>query len=156
MGKKREVELEDGTTGQTKVVEMTNLEWALRYIKLKIQDLVRSLLDMLKPCADYSHCIQIYNNRKTDQCGIILCGTESARLGSMFHASAHVIVQKRITLSMPNTEATTMSMRCSKSRIRLPQFSRCSRTSSQPQNTRSARLSSQIVSSVLVRIQYCH
>ncbi|KAH7104333.1 SPOC domain-like protein [Auriculariales sp. MPI-PUGE-AT-0066] len=57
MGKKREVELEDGATGQTKVIEMTNLEWAMRYIKLKCQDM-------------------IYHDRKTDQCGVILSGTE--------------------------------------------------------------------------------
>ncbi|EJD55401.1 SPOC domain-like protein [Auricularia subglabra TFB-10046 SS5] len=59
MGKTRSVELEDGLTGQTRVVEMTNLEWALRYVKLKIQEM-------------------IFHGRKTDQCGVILFGTEGA------------------------------------------------------------------------------
>ncbi|THG94528.1 hypothetical protein EW026_g6962 [Hermanssonia centrifuga] len=56
MGKTREVEM-SLPNGKTQTVEMTNLEWSLQFVKLKIQEM-------------------IYNGRKTDQCGVILFGTE--------------------------------------------------------------------------------
>ena len=40
MGKLRSVEIEDNTTGEIQTVEMTNLEWALRFVILKIQEMV--------------------------------------------------------------------------------------------------------------------
>ncbi|KAH8101566.1 SPOC domain-like protein [Cristinia sonorae] len=57
MGETREVIVPDGPNGEERTLEMTNLEWSLQYIKLKIQEM-------------------IYNGRKTDQCGVILFGTE--------------------------------------------------------------------------------
>ena len=41
MGKLRSVEIEDNTTGEIQTVEMTNLEWALRFVLLKIQEMVQ-------------------------------------------------------------------------------------------------------------------
>jgi ATP-dependent DNA helicase 2 subunit 2 len=41
MGKMREVEL-PLPNGEVQVVEMTNIEWALQYVKLKVQEMVRT------------------------------------------------------------------------------------------------------------------
>ena len=39
MGKLREVEM-PLPNGEVQVVEMTNIEWALQYVKLKVQEMV--------------------------------------------------------------------------------------------------------------------
>jgi ATP-dependent DNA helicase 2 subunit 2 len=39
MGKIREVEVE-ASDGMTRTVEMTNLEWSLQFVKLKVQEMV--------------------------------------------------------------------------------------------------------------------
>ncbi|OCH84687.1 ku80-like protein [Obba rivulosa] len=57
MGKLREVEVPNGPNGETMTIEMTNLEYSLQFVKLKIQEM-------------------IFNGRKTDQCGVILFGTD--------------------------------------------------------------------------------
>ena len=41
MGNLREVEVPNGTNGDTRTVEITNLEWSLQFVKLKIQEMVR-------------------------------------------------------------------------------------------------------------------
>lgn len=40
MGQTREVLLPDGPDGEERTIEMTNLEWSLQYVKLKIQEMV--------------------------------------------------------------------------------------------------------------------
>ena len=40
MGKVREVEVEQ-PNGEIRTIEMTSLEWALQYVKLKVQAMVR-------------------------------------------------------------------------------------------------------------------
>lgn len=40
MGKTRSVLVSSDPNGEERTVEMTNLEWALRYVKLKIQEMV--------------------------------------------------------------------------------------------------------------------
>ncbi|KAK0232849.1 SPOC domain-like protein [Armillaria fumosa] len=57
MGKTRIVELPEGPNGEERTAEITNLQWGLQYVKLKIQEM-------------------IYNGRKTDQCGVIVFGSE--------------------------------------------------------------------------------
>jgi ATP-dependent DNA helicase 2 subunit 2 len=42
MGKMREVEIPSEPGSSPKRVEITNLEWALQFVLLKIQELVRS------------------------------------------------------------------------------------------------------------------
>ncbi|THH30384.1 hypothetical protein EUX98_g3795 [Antrodiella citrinella] len=64
MGETRDVELPDAPNGDKRTIEMTNLEWSLQYVKLKIQEM-------------------IYNGRKTDQCGVILFGSEETE--NMIH-----------------------------------------------------------------------
>ena len=39
MGKTRTVELPPGPNGEERTTEMTNLEWALQFVKLKIQEM---------------------------------------------------------------------------------------------------------------------
>ena len=43
MGKMRSVEMATTTPGETETVEMTNLEWSLQYVMLKIQEMARIL-----------------------------------------------------------------------------------------------------------------
>ncbi|KAG1738615.1 SPOC domain-like protein [Suillus paluster] len=57
MAATRTVELPPTPSGEERTTEMTNLEWALQFVKLKIQEM-------------------IFNGRKTDQCGVILFGSE--------------------------------------------------------------------------------
>ncbi|GLB36606.1 putative SPOC domain-like protein [Lyophyllum shimeji] len=57
MGNLRTVELPPGPNGEERTAEITHLQWALQYVKLKIQEM-------------------IYNGRKTDQCGVIVFGSE--------------------------------------------------------------------------------
>ncbi|CAA7264673.1 unnamed protein product [Cyclocybe aegerita] len=59
MGTVRTVDRED-PDGSAREIEMTNLAYALQYVKLKIQEM-------------------IFNGRKTDQCGVILFGSEDTR-----------------------------------------------------------------------------
>ncbi|EKM60439.1 uncharacterized protein PHACADRAFT_82428 [Phanerochaete carnosa HHB-10118-sp] len=68
MGKMREVEALL-PNGETQTVEMTNLEVALQFVKLKVQEMVRM-------CGSYGfHILTIYHERKTDQCGVIVFGS---------------------------------------------------------------------------------
>ena len=41
MGKLRPLQMAGMRPGKTKTVEMTNLEWSLQYVMLKIQEMVR-------------------------------------------------------------------------------------------------------------------
>lgn len=41
MGNTRAVELPDGPNGKKQTREMTNLEWSLQFVLLKIQEMVR-------------------------------------------------------------------------------------------------------------------
>ncbi|KAG6831636.1 hypothetical protein H0H92_008713 [Tricholoma furcatifolium] len=56
MGKSRTVTVLN-RNGEEQTTQMTHLEWALQFVKLKIQEM-------------------IYNGRKTDQCGVIVFGSE--------------------------------------------------------------------------------
>ena len=74
MAKTRRVEVpsDDGIV----TTEITNLEWGLQYVKLKIQEMVRRVSpDPLNRASPDSISPQIYNGRKTDQCGVVVFGT---------------------------------------------------------------------------------
>ncbi|KAG9011776.1 ATP-dependent DNA helicase II subunit 2, partial [Tulasnella sp. 427] len=60
MAREREVELPPGPDGQTRTKTITNLEWAVQFVLLKVQEM-------------------IFAGRKTDQCGVILFGTKKTR-----------------------------------------------------------------------------
>ena len=72
MGKRRTVELQT-SEGQSLSKEMSNLEWALQFVKLKIQEMV-SMVSLLHYTSSPTH--QIFNGRKTDQCGVIVFGSD--------------------------------------------------------------------------------
>ncbi|KAG6333279.1 hypothetical protein ID866_5813 [Astraeus odoratus] len=57
MGATRTVELPPGLDGEERSVEMTNLQWALQFVKYKVQEM-------------------IFGGRKTEQCGVIVFGSE--------------------------------------------------------------------------------
>ncbi|KAG6895586.1 hypothetical protein C0992_000501, partial [Termitomyces sp. T32_za158] len=57
MGELRTVQLPPAPNGEERTTEITRLEWVLQFVKLKIQEM-------------------IYNGRKTDQCGVIVFGSE--------------------------------------------------------------------------------
>lgn len=86
MGNLRTVKVPDGYDGETKEVEMTNLEWSLQYVLLKIQDMVLSYAYIVAKPSLLSQ-YQIFHNRKTDQCGVILFGTEGD-MHTIFYSSS--------------------------------------------------------------------
>lgn len=55
MAKKREIQLAPGPDGEEKTKEITNLEWALEFVLLKVQEMVcarplQSRLELDFPC----------------------------------------------------------------------------------------------------------
>jgi ATP-dependent DNA helicase 2 subunit 2 len=78
MGATRSVELPPTPSGEERTKKMTNLEWALQFVKLKIQEMVHHSRNLIF----HPHrliIIQIFNGRKTDQCGVILFGSEGSQ-----------------------------------------------------------------------------
>ncbi|KAI8983219.1 SPOC domain-like protein [Trametes punicea] len=88
MGKMRQVSVsgKDGTTSDT--IEMTNLEWSLQYVMLKIQEM-------------------IFNGRKTDKCGVILFGSEETNNIINDENGGYEHVSEYIPIAQPN--ATTLA-----------------------------------------------
>jgi len=75
MGKMRTVELQT-SQGQSLSKEMTNLEWSLQFVKLKIQEMVNTVSLLLYVSSPID---QIFNGRKTDQCGVIVFGSDGTQ-----------------------------------------------------------------------------
>ncbi|KAA1468434.1 SPOC domain-like protein [Dentipellis sp. KUC8613] len=88
MGKTRTVELPDGPNGELRDMEMTHLEWALQFVMLKIQEM-------------------IFNGRKTDQCGVILFGTDETENCINETNGGYEHVSEYIHVGQPN--ANTLS-----------------------------------------------
>ncbi|KAG2046414.1 SPOC domain-like protein [Suillus hirtellus] len=84
MGATRSVELPPTPNGEQRTTEMTNLEWALQFVKLKIQEM-------------------IFNGRKTDQCGVILFGSEETE--NIIHEKngGYQHVSEYIPIAQPNS-----------------------------------------------------
>lgn len=84
MSKLRTVDLPPDPNGERRTTEMTNLQWALQFVKLKIQEMVHA------PCCPYTSIticlIQIFNGRKTDQCGVIVFGSEGQEQNTYIHS----------------------------------------------------------------------
>ncbi|KZT08940.1 SPOC domain-like protein [Laetiporus sulphureus 93-53] len=83
MGNTREVVLPAMKTGESEVIEMTNLEYSLQFVKYKIQEM-------------------IYNGRKTEQCGVILFGTEGTHNVINEKNSGYDHVMEYIPIAQPN------------------------------------------------------
>ncbi|KAG1889229.1 SPOC domain-like protein [Suillus subluteus] len=84
MGATRSIELPPTPNGEQRTTEMTNLEWALQFVKLKIQEM-------------------IFNGRKTDQCGVILFGSEETN--NIIHEKngGYQHVSEYIPIAHPNS-----------------------------------------------------
>lgn len=50
MGKMRQLKMAGANPGETEVVEMTNLEWSLQFVMLKIQEMARNTM-LLHACS---------------------------------------------------------------------------------------------------------
>ncbi|KAI0321008.1 SPOC domain-like protein [Amylostereum chailletii] len=88
MGKVRSVQLPDDPDGQEHSIEMTNLEWSLQFVMLKIQEM-------------------IFNGRKTEQCGVILFGTDETHNVVNDKTGDYEYVTEYIPICQPN--ASTLS-----------------------------------------------
>lgn len=96
MGKMREIEV-SRPNGETDIIEMTNLEWSLQFVKLKIQEMVCSLSLAPPPhvVRSNTNLIQVYNGRKTDQCAVVLFGSEGAQCVICLTILSHVHTRDR-------------------------------------------------------------
>ncbi|KAH8120739.1 SPOC domain-like protein [Phellopilus nigrolimitatus] len=83
MAKLRTVEIQDGPQGETSSVEMTNLQWSLQFVLLKIQEM-------------------IYHGRKTEQCGVVLFGTEGTDNIISNRSGGYDNVTEFIPIAQPN------------------------------------------------------
>ncbi|KAG6820237.1 hypothetical protein H0H93_003600 [Arthromyces matolae] len=83
MAKLRTIQLPPGPNGEECTTQITQLQWLLQFVKLKIQEM-------------------IYNNRKTDQCGVIVFGSESSN--NIIHAAhdGYDHVSEYIPIGRPN------------------------------------------------------
>ncbi|KAF8168356.1 ku80-like protein [Crassisporium funariophilum] len=71
------------SNGEEQSTEMTNLEWVLRFVKLKIQEM-------------------IFNGRKTDQCGVIVFGAEDTKNVINTSHGGYENVVEYIPIGQPN------------------------------------------------------
>lgn len=84
MGTLKTVEL-PGPNGETVTKTVTHLEYALQFVKLKVQEMVWTFVAETRETRAKPFCIQIFNGRKTDQCGVITFGSE----GGFLERNAH-------------------------------------------------------------------
>ncbi|EJF58779.1 SPOC domain-like protein [Dichomitus squalens LYAD-421 SS1] len=94
MGKMREVEVPASSGGESEVIEMTNLEWSLQFVMLKIQEMV---------CPTRRLVTQIFNGRKTDKCGVILFGSEETNNMINDANGGYEHVAEYIPIAQPNS-----------------------------------------------------
>ena len=105
MGSLRTVELPDlDENGDHKFKEMTNLEWAMQFVMMKIQEMVHMFQRVISNF-DKAHilCCQIFNGRKTDKCGVIVFGAEDTRnLVNDENPDGYENVVEYIPIAQPN------------------------------------------------------
>ncbi|KAF9229802.1 ku80-like protein [Gyrodon lividus] len=85
MGATRTVALPDGPNGEARSIEMTKLEWSLQFVKMKIQEM-------------------IFNGRKTDQCGVIIFGSDETDNIINEKNGGYDNVSEYIQIGQPNTD----------------------------------------------------
>ncbi|KAF9073930.1 SPOC domain-like protein [Rhodocollybia butyracea] len=85
MGATKTIPLPPGPNGEQRSSEVTHLQYALQYVKFKIQDM-------------------IYNGRKTDQCGVIIFGTEDTDNRINDENGGYENVTEYITIAQPTAE----------------------------------------------------
>ncbi len=108
MSKTRTVDLPDGPNGEQRTTEMTNLEWSIQFVLLKIQEMVSNITESLqkvsrlKPVAS-----KIFHGRKTEQCGVILFGTEETHNLINEANGGYDHVTEYIPIAQPNVNTLT-------------------------------------------------
>ncbi|KAF8519214.1 SPOC domain-like protein [Gautieria morchelliformis] len=88
MGKLRTVELPPGPNGEERTREFTRLEWVLEFVMLKVQEM-------------------IFHGRKTEQCGVILFGTEYTQNVVNENNGGYDHVTEFIPIGQPNAQTMT-------------------------------------------------
>ncbi|KIY45729.1 SPOC domain-like protein [Fistulina hepatica ATCC 64428] len=83
MNKMPTVELPEGPRGERRTREISHLEYGLQYVKTSIQEM-------------------IYNGRKTDQCGVIIFGTEDTHNTVNSSDGGYENVTEYISIGTPN------------------------------------------------------
>ncbi len=87
---------------------MTNLEWSIQFVLLKIQEMVSNITESLqkvsrlKPVAS-----KIFHGRKTEQCGVILFGTEETHNLINEANGGYDHVTEYIPIAQPNVNTLT-------------------------------------------------
>ncbi|KAG6902972.1 hypothetical protein C0995_008545 [Termitomyces sp. Mi166 len=87
----RTIQLPSGSNGEEQTTETTRLEWVLQFVKLKIQEM-------------------IYNGRKTDQCGVIVFGSEGKSYSNNIinkKSGGYENVSNYIPIAQPNAATLT-------------------------------------------------
>ncbi|KAF8523097.1 SPOC domain-like protein [Hysterangium stoloniferum] len=86
MGKTRVIDLPPHSNGEVRTREITKLDWVLEFVMLKIQEM-------------------IFHGRKTDQCGVILFGTEETdNIINKSAAEGYEHVSEFIPIGQPNAQ----------------------------------------------------
>lgn len=89
MGTTRNVELPPDANGDQHTAEITNLEYGLQFVKLKIQEMVsEAAWEVSYTWAELRD--KIYNGRKTDQCGVIVFGSEGMHTRLVYHGQLFI------------------------------------------------------------------
>ncbi|KAG8876714.1 ATP-dependent DNA helicase II subunit 2 [Tulasnella sp. 332] len=89
LGKMRTIQLPPGPDGKLRSKGITNLEWALEFVLLKVHEM-------------------ILNGRKTDQCGVILFGTTESRNCVHLEHGGYENVTEYISITQPTTKTLDM------------------------------------------------
>ncbi|KAF8640795.1 hypothetical protein AX17_000444 [Amanita inopinata Kibby_2008] len=84
MGKTRTVQQPSGQGGGEHTIEMTHLEWALQFAKMKVQEM-------------------IFNGRKTEQCGVIVFGAAETNNIVNQKSGGYDNVVEYIPIAQPNS-----------------------------------------------------
>ncbi|KAI0762418.1 SPOC like C-terminal domain-containing protein [Fomes fomentarius] len=97
MSKTRQVEVPGANDDDSEVIDMTNLEWSLQFVQLKIQEMVVMGIQQT-----HNVTSQIFNGRKTDKCGVILFGTEGTSNAINKQNGGYEHVTEFIPIVQPN------------------------------------------------------
>ncbi|KAF8575921.1 ku80-like protein [Ramaria rubella] len=88
MGKLRTVDLPSRPDGEKRTRQVTRLEWVLEFVMLKVQEM-------------------IFHGRKTEQCGVILFGTEDTQNAVNEANGGYENVTEYIPIGQPNAQTMT-------------------------------------------------
>ncbi|KAF8736633.1 hypothetical protein AX14_014210 [Amanita brunnescens Koide BX004] len=88
MAKTRIIDLPPGPDGEERSSETSNLEWALRFVKTKMQEM-------------------IFSGRKTEKCGVVVFGSEQTKNIVNDNNGGYDNVYESIEIAQPNSSTLT-------------------------------------------------